>query len=463
MMQKKFPGISVATLLSDMVAVTLALIVAYFIRFHSGIIPVTKGYNPEDYVRLLPLVSLLWLIIMNLIGLHRSGSSIFDIDVLKKIVKSSVLALLIVVWVNFFLREASYSRLVFVIALVSTVVFVSIFRYILLSVVKRLLWQRGKGVMPLFIVGTGQMAEILYRRLVKRPMFYKVVGFLTTSSESEATTVYDMPIKGNYRDAPELAQRNKVSTIIVADPDLTNSELMKFFVHCSKHMIDVRIVPGILDIMLREASVTEVEGIPLLGMRETPLQGWNLIFKRLFDIVVTLPLLILLLPLFIVVGLFIKIDSPGPVFYLQERMGLDGRVFRMIKFRSMFYNAEDTTGPIFAQPDDTRCTRVGKVLRKLSIDELPQIINVLLGDMSLVGPRPERPFFVDKFKELLPDYMLRHRVKAGLTGWAQVNGFRGNTPITQRIKYDLYYIENWSLWFDIKIVLLTLFAHKNAY
>ena len=237
----------------------------------------------------------------------------------------------------------------------------------------------------------------------------------------------------------------------------------QLLVECSKHLIDVRIVPGIMEIMLREASILQVEGIPLLGIRETPLQGWNLLFKRIFDILIALPLTILLLPVFLLIAILIKVDSRGSIFYNQERMGLDGYHFRMFKFRSMLCNAEDITGPVFASKNDPRCTRVGKIIRKFNLDELPQLFNVLIGDMSLVGPRPERPHFVTHFREMLPDYMLRHRVKAGLTGWAQVNGLRGNTSIQERIKYDLYYIENWSLWLDVKIILLTLFAQKNAY
>ncbi|MCD6384564.1 undecaprenyl-phosphate glucose phosphotransferase [Candidatus Sumerlaeota bacterium] len=463
MMTRKLPGISVATVFSDFTAIIISLVVAYYIRFHLGIIPVTKGYSPGDYLRLLPFVTLLWLLTMNLVGLHRAGEVIFDIEVVKKIIKSSLIVVTIVVSANFFLREASYSRLLFVITPVIAIFILSLSRLILSYIIAQFVWKKGRGVMRLFIVGTGQMAETVCKRLAQRPLRFNIVGLLATDSEQTGKHVQGLPVLGEYHQAPSLAKKHNVDCIIVAEPNLSNAQLMKLLVECSKQLVDVRIVPGIMEIMLREASVVEVEGIPLLGLRETPLQGWNMLFKRLFDIFISLPLIIILSPVFLFIAILIKLDSSGPVFYTQERMGLDGRVFKMIKFRSMFVDAEKHTGPVFATPNDPRCTRVGRLLRRVSLDELPQLFNVLLGEMSLVGPRPERPHFVKQFREMLPDYMLRHKVKAGLTGWAQVNGLRGNTPIQERIKHDLYYIENWSLWLDIKIILLTLFTRKNAY
>jgi exopolysaccharide biosynthesis polyprenyl glycosylphosphotransferase len=218
--------------------------------------------------------------------------------------------------------------------------------------------------------------------------------------------------------------------------------------------------------MASEVSIDELCGLPLLTIRDVALRGWKLTLKRAVDVVFSSVALVVLSPFLLLIALLIKLDSPGPVFYCQQRMGLDARPFYMLKFRSMQADAEVSTGPVWAKPDDPRRTRLGAFIRRFSIDEFPQMINVLWGEMSLVGPRPERPVFVEQFKQQIPRYMDRHREKAGLTGWAQVNGLRGDTSVTERTKYDLWYIENWSLGLDFKIMLRTLFrvlTDRNAY
>ena len=225
-------------------------------------------------------------------------------------------------------------------------------------------------------------------------------------------------------------------------------------------------VPDIIRFASLRGGVEEFEGVPFIHLRESPLYGWNQLFKRGFDLVFGGLTLILAAPLMAAIAVAIRLISPGPIFYRQERMGLDGQRFRMLKFRTMPVDAEARSGPVWAQPGDPRRTRLGSLLRRFSLDELPQLLNVLRGEMSLVGPRPERPVFVEEFRRKIPGYMLRHKVKAGITGWAQVNGWRGNTSLERRIEYDLHYIERWSLGFDLKILLLTLltiFRGRNAY
>jgi exopolysaccharide biosynthesis polyprenyl glycosylphosphotransferase len=208
--------------------------------------------------------------------------------------------------------------------------------------------------------------------------------------------------------------------------------------------------------LFSQVSVEEVDGIPFLGLRETPLQGWNVVLKRLVDVVAAAALLLVLSPVLLLIAWRVRRSSPGPIFYRQERVGADGRHFRILKFRTMWVDAEKQTGPIFATPHDPRQTPVGRVLRQLHLDELPQLVNVLRGEMSLVGPRPERPHFVEQFREEVPGYMARHRIKSGMTGWAQANGQTGHEgTVSERLKYDLYYIENWSPLFDVKILFLT--------
>jgi len=221
-------------------------------------------------------------------------------------------------------------------------------------------------------------------------------------------------------------------------------------------LVDIHLVPDLLQLASLKAGLEHIEGLPVINLGDIPLEGWPALSKRLFDVAASLAALALALPLGLLAALLLKLDSRGPVFYRQTRVGLDGRIFSMIKFRTMVRDAEHATGPVWSPRNDPRVTRVGRVLRKLSIDELPQLLNVLRGDMSLVGPRPERPELVERFKESIPRYMLRHRVKTGMTGWAQVHGLRGNTPLAKRIEFDIFYIQNWTFRLDLEILFRTL-------
>jgi len=224
----------------------------------------------------------------------------------------------------------------------------------------------------------------------------------------------------------------------------------------SREFIDVKVVPDILQFIALRASLEELDGLPVINMNDVPLQGFKSWIKRTLDVVLSLLAMIVLSIPFAIIAFLVKRTSSGPIFYKQERMGLDGRAFGVYKFRSMHHEAEEVTGPVWARDDDPRATPLGRWLRRFDLDELPQFWNVLKGEMSIVGPRPERPFFVEQFKHRIPQYMLRHKVKAGITGWAQVNGWRGNTSLEKRIEYDLYYIENWSVTLDLKIIWLTV-------
>jgi Undecaprenyl-phosphate glucose phosphotransferase len=224
----------------------------------------------------------------------------------------------------------------------------------------------------------------------------------------------------------------------------------------SRECIDVKVVPDLLQFIALRARLEDLDGLPIINVNDVPLQGFRSWVKRLLDVLLSsLAVIVLAIPAAII-ALLVKLTSKGPIFYRQERMGLDGKAFTVWKFRSMYLDAEEASGPIWARDDDPRATPIGRWLRKLDLDELPQFVNVLKGDMSIVGPRPERPFFVEQFKHRIPQYMLRHKVKAGITGWAQVNGWRGNTSLEKRIEYDLYYIEHWSVGLDLKIMWLTL-------
>jgi Undecaprenyl-phosphate glucose phosphotransferase len=266
----------------------------------------------------------------------------------------------------------------------------------------------------------------------------------------------EVKVLGGLDKLEPLLEGGDINDVYVA-LNLTNyPKIIDILKVMNKYTVNVRFIPDLFQLMTLNSRIEDLDGLPVISIDEPPARGIMIFVKRIMDIVVSFIALVLLLPLFLIVSLLIKITSRGSVYYHQDRTGLDGKKFVMHKFRTMVSDAEKSTGPVMSKPDDPRITKLGRILRKLSIDELPQLFNVLMGKMSLVGPRPERPVFVKDFKEKIPKYMLRHKVKSGVTGWAQIHGLRQDTPIEKRIEYDFYYIENWSLLLDIKILWKTL-------
>ncbi|MEO5968489.1 MAG: exopolysaccharide biosynthesis polyprenyl glycosylphosphotransferase, partial [Bdellovibrionia bacterium] len=271
---------------------------------------------------------------------------------------------------------------------------------------------------------------------------------------------------GHFGQIREFVRKRNPDQVLLALPRSQYADLERILELLKDETMDVQLIPDIHEYITLGCAVEDFDGLPIVNLNDSPMNGWGSLAKRTTDIALSSIALLVLSPLMILIALAIKIFSPGRVFYKQERMGLDGRNFKMIKFRSMAPNAEASSGAIWAQPNDQRRTKLGIFLRSTSLDELPQLWNVMRGDMSLVGPRPERPVFVTQFRQEIPHYMLRHKVKTGITGWAQVNGWRGNTSLDRRIECDLYYIRNWSYFLDIKIIFLTLWkglVNKNAY
>ena len=459
-MLKKRNGIWFTALLvvTDAAAGALGLFLSYWLRFGVRYIPVTKGYRPSDYIFIFPIAIILWIISLNLVHLYRPRKRVFSFEAAWQIVKGSFLATFILVGLNFLLREAQYSRPVVIMAPFLTAFFLCIFRFIISRILVKIGLQKGVGRIPVFIIGTGRMGKTLADRILKRPEYgYSIVGFFTDKPEEKGGQICGVKILGEVKEILEYARKKQVSEVMLARTDLKSNHIVDFIMDCERELITVHIVPDLLEIMTTEISVNEVGGVPLFGLKETPLHGLNLIIKRAFDVMLSFFFLIFVSPFMLAIALLIRMESKGPVIYPQKRLGMDGHEFTLYKFRSMTPDAEKD-GPAWACSNDPRCTKVGAFLRAHNLDELPQFYNVLKGDMSLVGPRPERPYYVEKFKNGIPRYMARHRVKSGITGWAQVNGLRGDSSIPERLKYDLFYIENWSLLFDVKILIMTLFT-----
>ena len=278
--------------------------------------------------------------------------------------------------------------------------------------------------------------------------------------------IAELPCLGRIDDAETVVKAESVDHVFVALPHASSSAMMALLDRLMRVCLSIHVVPDLLQFMVLRSRVEDLDGLPTINLSETPLEGWSRFVKRGFDLTLAITAILLLSPVMLLVALLIWIEDGAPVFYRQVRMGLDGKPFEMLKFRSMKVGAESETGAVWAAKDDPRRTRVGRFIRAWSLDELPQLWNVLVGDMSVIGPRPERPEFVEQFRAEVPHYMLRHKVRAGMTGWAQVHGWRGNTSIRMRIEHDLYYIENWSLLLDLKILFMTIvhgLKHENAY
>jgi exopolysaccharide biosynthesis polyprenyl glycosylphosphotransferase len=327
--------------------------------------------------------------------------------------------------------------------------------------------KRGYDQVRTLIVGAGPVGQMIAQVVIDAPhLGYDVQGFLDDDA-SIGTTYHAAPVLGRLRDIRRVVRTCRISEILIALPGIDPQRMLDLVGECADEPVAIKIYPDTFQIITNnELSLGDLGGLPLMSVKSSPLdRGWNRALKRAVDMFGALIGLIVLSPLMLLVALLVKLESPGPALFIQERVGTNGELFPMIKFRSMRVDSEER-GPGWTVENDPRRTRIGTFIRRYSIDELPQLINVLLGDMSLVGPRAEQPFFVERFSQQIPHYMRRHKEKAGITGWAQVNGLRGDTPISERTRYDLYYVENWSVLFDIKIIVRTLaglFRADNAY
>jgi Undecaprenyl-phosphate glucose phosphotransferase len=321
----------------------------------------------------------------------------------------------------------------------------------------RAMRRNRRNLRHVLIVGTGELAAELERKMTTHRDFgFAVEGMVSATGAGVGGTIGTTKVIGTVSELPDLVERTGTEIVYLA---LNRSEYeaeLEALERLEDSTAAVRLVPDLARTFTLNASVEDFEGTPIILITESPGQGWNAVLKRAFDFTFALLGLVILSPLLLLLAIVVKLDSPGPALYAQERVGLNGRRFRMYKFRTMRVDAETEGKAEWSRPGDPRRTRLGSILRQLSLDELPQLWNVLVGHMSLVGPRPERPVFVKQFRASIPRYMLRHHVKAGITGWAQVNGLRGDTPLDQRIEYDLFYIKNWSMGFDVKILFLTL-------
>ncbi|MDP3937216.1 MAG: undecaprenyl-phosphate glucose phosphotransferase [Deltaproteobacteria bacterium] len=464
-MLRKYSQVFLSILfITDMAVVTAAWLLAYEVRFHAGwfehLAPLyEKTPRFSAYLAILPLILAVWAVLMRREGLYLPRRVKSPSAELVRITRVSTVSVFVVVALTFFYRPFeifTYSRVVMGLFWLFSCVALTTFR-IGMRQIFRELRRRGYNLRHILIVGAGDLAREVIRRVKAHPEVGLSVGGLLAGDMSKVgKTIDGIPVLGVYEDVQRVLQGRGIDQVVIALPADAHDRLDSVLKFMGEEMVDVRVVPDLYHHMKLRAGVEDFDGLPMVRIQDSPMAGWNRVVKRLFDIAVSGAMLLVAAPFMLLVAGMIKLLTPGPVFFRQTRMGFDGRCFDMIKFRTMRVNAEAGTGAVWAKEDDPRRTPLGRVLRKLSLDELPQLLNVLRGDMSMVGPRPERPELIEQFKKQIPKYMLRHKVKAGLTGLAQVRGLRGNTSLEKRIDSDLYYIEHWSLSADIEILLRTV-------
>jgi exopolysaccharide biosynthesis polyprenyl glycosylphosphotransferase len=448
----------------DALMTGLAFYTAYLMRLQSDYQNISLDFSTYWGMMVLQIVAIIiTFFFYRLYHRHRTLSHIDEFYLVFG--GGSVGTIVAIALISFVYKNAlDYPRLMMVYAWLLTIIFVTVGR-VLYGRVQWTLQSRGIGQTRLLIVGTGDVARMILQKIRQSPgIGYEVIGFV--SDEQGVDSILGLPVLGQVDELEDIIERHQIGEVIIGMPEAPHQRILFIIANCERGHAAIKVFPDVFQIMATEISIDDLNGLPLLAVRDVALRGWRLSIKRGMDMTISTASLILFSPFMLFLALLVKLDSPGPVFFVQERMGLDGKIFPVIKFRSMRPDAEAESGPVWAKPDDRRRTRLGAFMRRFSLDEVPQLINVLLGDMSMVGPRPERPVFVNQFKQSIPRYMDRHREKAGMTGWAQVNGLRGDTSIIERTKYDLWYIENWSILLDLKIMLktiVTILFDKHAY
>lgn len=471
---KLFSFLTTLTLfLVDAVALLLAFSSAYRLRDITGTLGPVESPPSDTYLLLVSLATTSILLVFVFSGLYRHRRAVSRMDEAYRIVTHVSLGFVIAIAASSLLlgEDFIYSRQMLAYGWIFAVAGVSAGRFIHTGAVGAI---RARGVAAdrVVIVGAAHTGQLVLDKIRRSPQLgFDVVGFVRHRpwNEGEQTAEIDgVPVVGMSTQLASIVEAYEIDEIIVALSGVPHDEILDMVFAVTDLPVAIRVYPETFRLLTSDVlSISDLNGLPTVSVRTIGLRPVERVIKRVMDVVISVGVLVLLSPLMLILALLIKLASPGPVFYTQERVGRDGRSFHVLKFRSMPVDAEAKTGPVFTTESDPRPGKLGRFLRRYSLDELPQFINVLFGEMSVVGPRPERPYFVEQFRQVIPAYMARHHEKAGITGWAQVNGFRGDTSVEERTLYDLYYVENWSILFDIKIMVKTLFhifrRDNNAY
>ncbi|MDD5382956.1 MAG: sugar transferase [Candidatus Margulisbacteria bacterium] len=432
-------------LITDIIIISLSYILAYSIKFNLFSWAGIFSFPLFQYANYLLFILFIYLLVFFFVGMYKLRKGfLIEFDELWGIFFSLITAWSILIVLTFIRGEYEYSRPIILLSWPISFIALTVARQVILRI-ELIVRAKGYGSKKAAIIGLGQLAQTVAQKIKEHPAYgVNFVGFIGENGQE---------CLGKLVDINRIVDQNKIEILYIADKSISREKLTELAEFCAQRGISLGTIPDVFEILTTSPSVEDIEGLPIVSLKETRFTPLNRFFKRTFDLVLSLFGIIIFAVPMIIIAILVRITSPGgPAVYKQERVGRQGKVFNVCKFRTMIPNAEESTGPILATEDDPRKTAFGKFLRMTNLDELPQLFNILEGDMSFVGPRPERPEFVREFRQLIPKYMERHKIRPGLAGWAQLHGGY-NMPAEEKIKYDLYYVENWSFLLDIKIIL----------
>lgn len=454
------------TLVIDGFAIVISYLFAYFLKFESGLLLYDEGLDVRTYMTALYFLVPGYLILYYQMDLYNTRRASGRKRELLNVIKANTVGALIFMMVLYLINQPDFSRqMIFIFW--GVCIFIETAVRNGMRMLMMFWWKRGYNIKYVLLIGYSGSAESYINKVLLNPQWGYVIRGILDDNVERGTEYKGVKVLGTIDNLPLILPENKLDEIAITLPLGQYGRLKEIVGQCEKSGVHTKFIPDYAGVIPDRPYTEDIQGLPVINIRRVPLTNTlNSVAKRAVDIVGSVFGIIISSPIMIVSAILIKATSDGPVIFAQERVGLHNKTFRMYKFRTMIEQTEEEEAAGWTTRDDPRVTKVGRFLRRTSLDELPQLFNILFGQMSLVGPRPERPQFVEKFREEIPRYMIKHQVRPGLTGWAQVNGLRGDTSIEERIVYDLYYIENWTMELDIKIILLTIFRgfiNKNAY
>lgn len=468
MIQQNQRFFNIILVLIDMLIITLAFMLAWFIRFKTDLLGFGQSsWGFTHYMMPLGVILPIYIGLYYVSGLYspqRAKKS--NADESFNLIKINLVGILVVVSLLFIINLTDFSRFLLGMFAIFSTLFAIAERLIFRQMLK-FIRSKGYNIKYILVVGAGELGEKFARRIKQNTYIgYHIIGFLDDNVE-KGQEIAKFPVIGTTQDLEDIILNKELDRVIITISPRHFKLLDHLVDTCEKHGVKAEIVPDYYRYFPAKPSIEMIDDIPIINIRYVPLDSsFNIAIKRIMDVLLAMIGLIIFSPILIVTAILVKLSSPGPIIFKQERVGLHRKTFQMYKFRSMKVQEEEHEKYQWTTENDPRKTKFGTFIRKTSIDELPQLFNILKGDMSLIGPRPERPQFVEQFREEIPKYMVKHHVRPGMTGWAQVHGWRGNTSIPKRIEHDIYYVENWTLSLDLKIFLLTFykgFTDKNAY
>lgn len=432
--------------------IATSFVLAYYMRLGLENVPEFNNISIYEYLQLSIYLIPVWIFIYAIDGLYDThvGKGLFSI--FKKVFVSNSVAILLLSLGIFFAKTQFFSRIVLIFIWIFSIILVMVGR-ILIKSIQQYLLQFGISRRNVLLIGDNDTAEFVAAEIRKNPQLGLKIAGVINGENHHGDVLRHL---GSIDQIDSVVKKFKIDEIILAETKLPRKTISDIILYCTNSNLSFKFIPDVLAFMSLSTISETIGSMPVLELKTIALDGWGRIAKRFFDFVFALIVLTILSPLFLIVAIIQKCTTTGPVFYGHDRVGKDGKLFKLFKFRSMYDKAEDKEKRYWTEKNDSRITPFGHFLRKTNIDELPQFWNILIGNMSVVGPRPEQPKFVEKFNKEIPGYFKRHRIKSGLTGWAQVNGLKGDTSITERVRYDTFYIENWTLWFDFKIIIKTI-------